>query len=462
MSNNRTRRVQLAFVYAIIVLAAVLLLKGGVISATAAPLAPTALSASLLQGALARENLQHGPILASTDTTTNTIMLPLVQKHWPPIPYQPTLSAIANIDGDGSYTASWTELPSRLADTYILQEATDVTFSDGLQVACTTAQQFCVLSGRLAGTYYYRVQGQNAWGYSSYSNVEMVTVLLPATPTLNYIDNADGDANYIVSWSTAARATNYTLQEDTSSNFEHPTTVYQGTSASWAASNKTPETYYYRVLANGPTGQGSWSNIQSVTVPVPSPVVRVLSSNAFVPYSGSSSWYIIGEVRNDTGSNVDFVQISATLRDGSGNVVDSDYTYSMIDTLSPGMTSPFRVIFSDPPGWVSYDFQVTWDTTSRQPYALDILNSTSYFDSSDAYHVVGEIRNQYAEQRTFVKAFVTMYDAQGKVIGVDYTYTNPDTLNPGQTASFDTDVYFWKYKPDRGKVASHRLQVYDD
>jgi hypothetical protein len=91
-----------------------------------------------------------------------------------------------------------------------------------------------------------------------------------------------------------------------------------------------------------------------------------------------------------------------------------------------------------------------------------LLNSTWYFDSYDAFHVVGEIRNQYGEQRTFVKAFVTMYDINGKVIGADYTYANPDALNPGQTASFDTDVYFWRFKPDRSKVASHRLQVFDD
>jgi len=389
-------------------------------------------------------------------------MLPLVLNHWPPLPYAPTLSAIDNADGDSVYTAMWTESPTRLADTYTLQEATDSSFTGGLQVACTTAQQSCLLSGRLAGTYYYRVQGQNVWGSSSYSNVEMVTVLLPDTPVLNTIDNTDGDGNYAVSWSAAARATSYALQEDTSSSFAHPTAVYQGASLSWPTSGKAPGTYYYRVQASGPTGQSGWSNVQSVTVPVPSPVVRILSSNAFVPYSGSSSLYIVGEVRNDTGSSVDFVQISATLRDGSGTVVDSDYTYSDIDTLSPGMTSPFMVMFFDPPGWATYDLQVTWDTTTRQPYVLELLSSSSYFDSHDAYHVVGEIRNQYAEQRTFVKAYVTLYDAQGAVIGVDYAYTNPDALNPGQTASFDVEVYFWKYKPDRSRVASHRLQVYDD
>jgi hypothetical protein len=134
----------------------------------------------------------------------------------------------------------------------------------------------------------------------------------------------------------------------------------------------------------------------------------------------------------------------------------------MIDKLSPSMTSPFLVLFWEPPTWASYELVVTWDAASRSPHPLEVLNSTSYFDSYNEYHVVGEIRNQYGESRTFVKAFVTLYDANGEVIGADYSYTNPDDLAPGQTASFDTGVYFWKHKPDKSKVARHLLQVYDD
>jgi hypothetical protein len=463
MSSNHRRYFWLCVITAPLAVTVIVVLLGWIPQANAAP--PSASIEVRLPAYCQEDSTSESSktsVLAVTDTTTTTIMLPLVLRGWPPVPNQPTLSPISNPDGDGNYTANWVELPERLADTYTLEEATDAGFTANLQTVCTTAQQFCSVAGRPAGTYYYRVQGCNMWGCGPYSNVESTTVLPPGTPVLNAIDNADGDANYTVSWSSAPRATSYTLEEDTDSNFGSPTTVYQGGSLSWPAAGKAPATYYYRVKATGPTGQSGWSNVQSVNVPVPTPVVRVLSSSAFVPYAGSSYLYIVGEVRNDTGSNVRFVNISATLRDSGGNVVDSDYSYSMIGILNPGMTSPFRVIFSDAPSWSTYDLQVTWDTTSQQPYALELLNSDSYFDSSDAYHVVGEIRNQHAEQRTFVKAFVTLYDATGQVIGVDYDYTNPYDLNPSQTASFDCEVYFWKYKPDRTKVASHRLQVYDD
>ncbi len=46
--------------------------------------------------------------------------------------------------------------------------------------------------------------------------------------------------------------------------------------------------------------------------------VVILSSNAFVPYSGSTSLYVVGEVKNTSASNVRFVKINAVLRDNSG------------------------------------------------------------------------------------------------------------------------------------------------
>jgi hypothetical protein len=397
----------------------------------------------------------------ATDTTIVSckIYLPLVLKRWPPIPYRPILNPISNSDGDGNYTVSWTEQPVRLAETYTLQEATDAAFTTDLRIVCTTSQQSCAVSNKPAGTYYYRVQGRNTWDYSDWSLAQSVTVLLPATPNLNPIGNADGDGSYNVTWNAAARAANYVLQQDTNASFNSPTTVYNGAQTSWAASGNIAGTYYYRVRAHGPTGVSAWSNVRATTVQAS---VYVVSSNAFVPYSGSNSLYIVGEVHNATNSNAEFIQISATLRDGNGNVVASDYSYSDIYILTPGMTSPFLVLFYDAPTWASYDLVVTWSTTDNVPYPLKILNQSTRFDSYDAFHVTGEIRNQYGEQRTFVKAFVTLYDENHNVVGTDYAYTNPYDLNPGQTASFDVEIYFYKDKPDHTVIDSYLLQVYDD
>ena len=197
-----------------------------------------------------------------------------------------------------------------------------------------------------------------------------------------------------------------------------------------------------------------------VTRLLPPPQVVILSSNPLPP-SFTGTLYIVGEVINNTVSNVS-VHIYGTLRDTNGNVVDSTNTTSYINVLSPGMKSPFEISFFDPPSWATYDLVVTWSTTMQEPYPLELLNHTSYFDSYDNYHVVGEIRNQYIVNRTHITAYVTLYDASGNVIGVGASSTNPPDLAPGQTASFDTEIWMWIGKPDRNKVASFSLQVLDD
>lgn len=91
---------------------------------------------------------------------------------------------------------------------------------------------------------------------------------LPATPSLNPIDNSDGDNEYTVSWTTAARADTYTLQEDDNASFSSPTVVYEGSATSTHLTGKpTNKTLYYRVRGNNAWGTSGWSNTRSVWIP---------------------------------------------------------------------------------------------------------------------------------------------------------------------------------------------------
>ncbi len=188
--------------------------------------------------------------------------------------------------------------------------------------------------------------------------------------------------------------------------------------------------------------------------------VVVVGSDTFVPHKGSTSVYLVGEVRNDTSLNAEFVKINASLLDASGEIVYAKHSYAKIGILTPGEVSPFLIIFSDPPEWASYDLAVVWKATVRQLYSLEILTSELSLDDDAAYHVMGKVKNQHDEQSKFIEAFVTLYDADGEVIGVGSSYATPSELEPGQTAFFDTKITFWKHKPDTSKVASHYLQVY--
>lgn len=77
-------------------------------------------------------------------------------------------------------------------------------------------------------------------------------------------------------------------------------------------------------------------------------------------------------------------------------------------------------------------------TPSAPP--LEILSMSDYVDGIDYLHVVGEIENKSEEPFEFVQVLVTLYDAGGKVVNTDFTYTDLDIVLPGQKAPFGVAI----------------------
>lgn len=128
-------------------------------------------------------------------------------------------------------------------------------------------------------------------------------VPLTASPTLNPIDNADGDGSYIVSWSAVANATSYTLEEDDNAGFTSPTAVYTGANTQTTLTSQTVGTYYYRIKASNSLGSTGWSNTESASVTVMPP-----------PCPQTGSW---------AGTTAQSLAISFAVTDTSGCRVDS-------------------------------------------------------------------------------------------------------------------------------------------
>ena len=101
------------------------------------------------------------------------VHLPLVVRCWPPIPYQPTLYAISNPDGDGNYTVTWSAADG--ATTYQLHEDDNAAFSSPAEVYSGSGTSTSI-SGRAPGTYHYRVRGSNSFGFGGWSGTQSVTV----------------------------------------------------------------------------------------------------------------------------------------------------------------------------------------------------------------------------------------------------------------------------------------------
>jgi hypothetical protein len=115
------------------------------------------------------------------------IYLPLVTKNFTFIPAAPVLFAINNPGGIGDYNISWSSVKG--ADTYILEEDDNGEFSSPAQLY-RGSDLYWHVTGKLPGTYYYRVKASNAWNDSDWSNVQQVTVTPPAVDV--YVENNTG------------------------------------------------------------------------------------------------------------------------------------------------------------------------------------------------------------------------------------------------------------------------------
>jgi len=68
---------------------------------------------------------------------------------------------------------------------------------------------------------------------------------------------------------------------------------------------------------------------------------------------------------------------------------------------------------------------------------LKILSHNSFIDIAGYFHVVGEIENVSPNPVELVKVIGTFYDVNGKVVGTDFSFTDPAILSAGDKAPFE-------------------------
>ncbi len=188
--------------------------------------------------------------------------------------------------------------------------------------------------------------------------------------------------------------------------------------------------------------------------PAPANTVTLLSHSSYT--SSTGSYWIVGEVRNDTASNVQYAKVVASYYDASNNLIATDSGYSAIDILTPGQRSPFDILLLDPPAGIDhYSLQVTWDTTNRQPLHTFTLSSISDRPASidDWRYITGQVRNDTGKTVQYVEIIATLYNNDGVVVQTDFTFAELDELAPGQTSPFELLVSGWH------GAARYELQV---
>ena len=116
---------------------------------------------------------------------------------------------------------------------------------------------------------------------------------LPEAPALAPVDNADGDGGYTVSWSGAARAEDYELQERREA--EGWFTAYLGAATHVDLTNRPAGTYTYRCRGRNSWGEGRWSNEVAAVVQGTSPGTMPRPSCSHISAGGMSKVKVIND-----------------------------------------------------------------------------------------------------------------------------------------------------------------------
>lgn len=165
--------------------------------------------------------------------------------------------------------------------------------------------------------------------------------------------------------------------------------------------------------------------------------VTILSSSSFV--DTICYHHIFGEVQNNGAQPLEFVKVIATYYNNVGTVIATESGYTLVDLVLPGTRSPFQILLSQQfaPQVDHYSLEVTYRISSKQkPPGIQILSDSNYMDILGSLHIVGEAKNEQAQNATFINVIVTLYNQTGVVIGCDDSYTDPYDLDPNQTAPF--------------------------
>jgi parallel beta-helix repeat protein len=128
--------------------------------------------------------------------------------------------------------------------------------------------------------------------------------LYPYKPDLIDPGYVDIDGTYNVTWNINPRTTGFILQEDTVNTFATPSELYNGTALSFKVTDRTDDTYYYRLKAYNDEYVGEWSSIVDMKVDWPPSApknlraVEVLSNQVTLewdlnPESDIAGYYIL-------------------------------------------------------------------------------------------------------------------------------------------------------------------------
>ncbi len=192
--------------------------------------------------------------------------------------------------------------------------------------------------------------------------------------------------------------------------------------------------------------------------PTPTPVPVAIEHVAFLETPAGGVW-CLGEVHNLHSEPVELVQVQVSLYDEQGSPLAYQSGFTFVDQIPPGESGPFGILFDQGPSrFATYQIVPLSAVPAREEGRTSLRLSAHDLVGEDlgpaAYAVRGQVRNEDGASLEAVFVIVTVYDGEGKVLGVRKVAPERATLPPGGRSPFEA-IFLGLPEP----VARYRVQA---
>lgn len=197
--------------------------------------------------------------------------------------------------------------------------------------------------------------------------------------------------------------------------------------------------------------------------PTATPVPVAIEHVAFLETPAGGVW-CLGEVRNLHSEPVELVQVQVSLYDEKGSPLAYQSGFTFLDQIPAGASGPFGILFEQGPSrFATYQIvplsAVPAREEGRTSLRLSVSDLVGEVLGPAAYAVRGQVQNEDSASLEAVFAIVTLYDAEGKVIGVRKVAPEQETLPPGARSPFEAIFLGLSAPVDRYTVQAQGLRM---
>ena len=150
------------------------------------------------------------------------------------------------------------------------------------------------------------------------------------------------------------------------------------------------------------------------------------------------SLHIVGEIINNLEIPLNQINVIVSLFNSDNELIATEQTSSQVNTVMPGMKSPFDLVITDNKSKqaTSYLLELDYTVSTPKNQVIDITSSEMTRDNYNNLLITGTVTNRGEITANMVSVVATLYDRQGNVAGVTKTHPEPDYLMVGDEAFF--------------------------